>query len=66
MPKSKKSAHIVQQDWDAVDSPELSGEILCALKPAIEMFPALAAPAKRRRGQRRPQKSPLRNLRKKN
>lgn len=57
MPKNKKPRHINRQDWDAIDSPPLSDVILASMKPARETFPALAADsARRKRGQRGPQK----------
>ena len=59
MAKNKKPRHISQENWDAVDSPPLSDDILAAMKPARETFPDLAEEsARRKRGQRGPQKKP--------
>jgi uncharacterized protein (DUF4415 family) len=59
MAKNKKPRHITQKNWDAVDSPPLSDDILAAMKPARETFPDLAEEsARRKRGQRGPQKKP--------
>jgi len=59
MAKNKKPRHISQNNWDAVDSPPLSDDILAAMKPARETFPDLAEEsARRKRGQRGPQKKP--------
>jgi hypothetical protein len=59
MPKRRKPANILRKDWDSVDSPALTAEQLAALKPLAETFPALAeASARRKRGQRGPQKKP--------
>jgi hypothetical protein len=60
MAKNKKRPrHISAKDWDAVDSPALSDDILAAMRPARETFPELAeASAKRKRGERGPQKKP--------
>jgi uncharacterized protein (DUF4415 family) len=59
MAKNKKPQHISQNNWDAVDSPPLSDDILAAMKPARETFPDLAEEsARRKRGQRGPQKKP--------
>jgi uncharacterized protein (DUF4415 family) len=57
MAKRKKPEHIIQQDWDAVDSPALTEKIVLDLRPASETFPELAKQA-RKRGQRGPQKRP--------
>jgi uncharacterized protein (DUF4415 family) len=63
MTKRKKPKHISQKDWDAVDSPPLNDEILAAMKPAHETFPELAAEsARRKRGQRGPQRKPRKVL----
>jgi uncharacterized protein (DUF4415 family) len=63
MTKRKKPKHISQKDWDAVDSPLLNDEILAAMKPARETFPELAAEsARRKRGQRGPQRKPRKVL----
>lgn len=60
MAKNKKRPrYISSRDWDAVDSPALSDDILAAMRPARETFPELAeASAKRKRGERGPQKKP--------
>lgn len=59
MAKNKKPQHISQKNWDAVDSPPLSDDILAAMKPARETLPGLAEEsARRKRGQRGPQKKP--------
>lgn len=42
MPKSaekQKPPHISQEDWDAVDSPELSDEFIRRMRPASEVVP---------------------------
>jgi uncharacterized protein (DUF4415 family) len=64
MPKNKKRPRQVSaKDWDAVDSPALSDDILAAMRPARETFPELAgASAKRKRGERGPQKKPRKVL----
>jgi uncharacterized protein (DUF4415 family) len=51
----KKPAHISQEDWDDVDSPELTDEELARSRPAREVFPDLDFPKPRPRG---PQKAP--------
>lgn len=63
MAKNKKPRHIRQKDWDAIDSPPLSDDNLAAMKPARETFPELAAEsARRKRGERGPQKKPRKVL----
>jgi len=63
MAKNKRPRHVSPKDWDAVDSPVLSDEILAAMRPARETFPELAeASAKRKRGERGPQKKPRKVL----
>ena len=63
MAKNKKPRHISQKDWDAVDSPPLSDDILAAMKPARQTFPDLAEEsARRKRGERGPQKKPRKVL----
>ncbi|HTG27013.1 MAG TPA: BrnA antitoxin family protein [Methylomirabilota bacterium] len=64
MAKNKKRPrYISARDWDAVDSPALSDDILAAMRPAREAFPELAeASAKRKRGERGPQKKPRKVL----
>jgi uncharacterized protein (DUF4415 family) len=55
----KKPRHIKQEDWDDVDSPPLTDEELAGMRPLREVFPDLAEySAKRKRGQRGPQKAP--------
>jgi hypothetical protein len=40
MPRQKKKPdHIVQEDWDAVDSPPLTERMLRNMKPASESMP---------------------------
>jgi uncharacterized protein (DUF4415 family) len=57
--KKRKPSHIAQEDWDAVDVPPLTEEELAGMKPLREVFPDLADyAAKRKRGQRGPQKTP--------
>jgi uncharacterized protein (DUF4415 family) len=57
--KRKKPRHIAQKDWDDVDSPPLTDEELASMRPLREIFPDLAEyAAKRKRGQRGPQKAP--------
>jgi uncharacterized protein (DUF4415 family) len=56
---NKRPRHVSPIDWDAVDSPALRDDILAASRPACETFPDLAeASAKRKRGERGPQKKP--------
>ena len=63
MAKNKRPRHVRAKDWDAVDSPALSDDILGAMRPARETFPELAeASAKRKRGERGPQKKPRKVL----
>ena len=63
MAKNKRPRHVSAKDWDAVDSPALSDDILAAMRPAHETFPELAeASAKRKRGERGPQKKPRKVL----
>ncbi|HUQ95508.1 MAG TPA: BrnA antitoxin family protein [Bryobacteraceae bacterium] len=61
MKTAKKPANIPQKDWDTVDSPELTDDEFKGARPAKEVLPeglynALVA---RRRGQRGPQKAPV-------
>ena len=57
--KKRKPPHITQEDWDAVDVPPLTEEELAGMRPLREVFPDLAEyAAKRKRGQRGPQKAP--------
>jgi uncharacterized protein (DUF4415 family) len=63
MAKNKRPRHVSAKDWGAVDSPALSDAILAAMRPARETFPELAeASAKRKRGERGPQKKPRKVL----
>jgi len=63
MTKDKRPRHVSPKDWDAVDSPALSDDILAAMRPARETFHGLAeASAKRKRGERGPQKKPRKVL----
>jgi uncharacterized protein (DUF4415 family) len=63
MAKNKRPRHVSAKDWDAVDSPALSDDILAAMRPARETFPELAeASATRKRGERGPQKKPRKVL----
>lgn len=39
-----------QQDWDAVDSPELTEEELATARPFAEVFPEMAAAIRASRG----------------
>lgn len=45
-----------QEDWDAVDSPDLTDEELKTARPFAEMFPELAASIRREREQGRERK----------
>lgn len=49
-----------KEQWDAVDSPELTDDELASMRPAREVLPPafFKALEKRRRGQRGPQKAP--------
>ena len=59
MTKRKKPRQIAQEDWDAADSPPLSDQELASMRPLRQTFPDLAEhAAKRKRGQRGPQKAP--------
>jgi uncharacterized protein (DUF4415 family) len=59
MAKPRKPKDVSQEDWDSVDSPPLSDEMLDAMRPARELFPELVAEYNQRtRGQRGPQKKP--------
>jgi uncharacterized protein (DUF4415 family) len=63
MPKNKRPRQVSAKDWDAVDSPALTDDILAAMRPARETFPELAkTSAKRKRGGRGPQKKPRKVL----
>jgi len=64
MPKPAKSFEpgrgYSKEDWDAVDSPELTDEELAGMRPARDVLPPALYEAlvKRGRGQRGPQKAP--------
>jgi uncharacterized protein (DUF4415 family) len=53
-----------KEDWDAVDSPELTDEELASLRPARDVLPPeiFEALTKRKPGQRGPQKTPTKAL----
>jgi uncharacterized protein (DUF4415 family) len=57
MSKPRKPKDISKEDWDSVDSPPSTDEMLAAMRPLKEVFPELAEWS-RRRGQRGPQKKP--------
>jgi uncharacterized protein (DUF4415 family) len=57
MAKRRKPKNISQEDWDSVDSPPSTPEMLAAMRPLSEVYPELAEWS-RRRGQRGPQKKP--------
>jgi len=42
-----------QEDWDAVDSPELTAEELATARPFAEVFPEMAESIRRSRGRPR-------------
>jgi uncharacterized protein (DUF4415 family) len=50
-----------KEDWDAVDSPELTDEQIAQAKPFAEAFPDLAESIKRSRG-RPPVEKPLQQI----
>lgn len=58
----KKPDDISQEDWEGVDSPELTPEQLSRMRPLRESRPEfyakVVADQKRRRGERGPQKAP--------
>ena len=62
MSKKRKPKHIKQEDWDAVDSPELTRDWFKRARPAREVDPRLVeayeAGTLKYRGQRGPQKRP--------
>lgn len=54
--KTRKPAHISQEDWDAVDFPPLTEEQLAGMRPARQVFSDIDDfPKPRHRG---PQKAP--------
>jgi uncharacterized protein (DUF4415 family) len=44
----KKPDHISKEDWDAVDSPELSEEFMAGMRPMREVAPELVEMQRRR------------------
>jgi uncharacterized protein (DUF4415 family) len=50
MKTKRKPDHISQEDWDAVDSPELTDEMLKRMRPASEVVPDLVEAYRRSRG----------------
>lgn len=48
MTRKKKPDHISQEDWDAVDSPELTEEFMIGMRPAREVAPELVEMQRRR------------------
>lgn len=59
MPRKRKPGNVSQKDWESVDSAPLTAEQLSAMRPLADTFPELAKiSARRKRGQRRPQKQP--------
>jgi uncharacterized protein (DUF4415 family) len=57
--KFKPGQGYTKEDWDAVQSPELTDEQLAKAKPFAEVFPELAASIRRGRG---PNKAPTKKL----
>jgi uncharacterized protein (DUF4415 family) len=59
--KSFEPGHgFTKEDWDAVDSPELTDEEIARMRPAREVLPpAFFEALARKRGQRGPQKAPV-------
>lgn len=55
--KKRKPEHISQKDWDAVDSPPLSDEMLARMKPVRKSHPNI--PARVRGAQKAPVKVPV-------
>ena len=53
----KKPDHITQEDWDAVDSPPLSEELMSKMRPVRERHPDM--PRRVRGPQRQPTKVPV-------
>ncbi|MBI2253452.1 MAG: BrnA antitoxin family protein [Proteobacteria bacterium] len=49
-PKMKKPAHISQEDWDDVDSPEWTADDFARARPAAEIVPGVVTLAKKARG----------------
>lgn len=50
MKKFKEGLGFTKEDWDAVDSPELTEEELLGMRPFAEVFPDLAESIRRSRG----------------
>ncbi|MCH2520128.1 MAG: BrnA antitoxin family protein [Dehalococcoidia bacterium] len=46
----KRPKHISQEDWDAVDSPPLTGEQLARMRPMREVHPEIVESYLRSRG----------------
>lgn len=57
--KFKPGQGYTKQDWDDVQSPELTDEQMAKAKPFAEVFPELAASIRRGRG---PNKAPTKKL----
>ena len=58
--KPQKPDHISQRDWNDAEIPEWTAEDFAAARPLKEVHPELAEwSAARRRGQRGPQKAPV-------
>ena len=53
MPSKRKPDQISQEDWDAVDSPELSEEMIRSMRPASETHPDFVAAWQRTRGKQK-------------
>ena len=50
--KPRKPKNISQEDWDAVDSPELTSGDFARMRPFAEVFPDLAASFQRSRARK--------------
>ncbi|MHB1729253.1 MAG: BrnA antitoxin family protein [Leptospirillum sp.] len=50
MKTKRKPDHISQEDWEEVDSPELTDEMLQRMRPASEVVPDIVAEYRRSRG----------------
>jgi uncharacterized protein (DUF4415 family) len=55
--KKHKPDNITQEDWDAVESPALSGSFLSGMKPVTVVHPEM--PPRVRGPQKAPRKSPV-------
>jgi len=53
MPKSRKPEVVAQEDWDDVDSPEITTAQFALARPVSEVFPGLFDVAPRPRGRPR-------------